>query len=432
MNLNAARIFLDEQAGRGRSENIAFRCEASKRLEEAGDYRGASEVLGERWRGAGLRPDLSGLKKKEAALFLLQAGALSHRIAVTETRPGAQDEAKELLDEAARTFAALQDTGRECEALVWVGLCYWRQAALDEARLVLGQVLSRGNKAGGAVLAAAKVALAYVEWSAGTSERSAAERLLRLFIECGPLVEEHGSHRLRAGYHCGLALARRRAGDLDAALIEDTAASYHLEKAGDIRQSAAIENNIGFHLAEARKFEEAHKHYDRANSLFSRAGDMVQAARVEDSRAQAFLAEGRPDDAERHAVQAAAALENADEKAAYVECLLTLGTARARLAKGPEAWVAFERAREVAQTYISSAAAEKINEALLDEVGPIMFDGPYGDAYRRLQKSLIKKALNETGWNITQAAFKLGLKQQGLSQLLKDTHSDVWEARPLR
>src|SRR5215213_7586918 len=100
MNLTDAKLYLEEHAGGGRSENVAFRCEASKRLEEAGDYAGACEVLGEHWRGAGVRPEVSGLKKKEAALLLLRAGMLSHRIAVTEARVGAQDEAKVLLDEA--------------------------------------------------------------------------------------------------------------------------------------------------------------------------------------------------------------------------------------------------------------------------------------------------------------------------------------------
>src|SRR5215207_4085133 len=71
-------------------------------------------------------------EEEGAALLLLRAGMLSHRIAVTEARVGAQDEAKVLLDEAARMFAELRDRKREAEALVGVGLCYWRQSAWDE------------------------------------------------------------------------------------------------------------------------------------------------------------------------------------------------------------------------------------------------------------------------------------------------------------
>lgn len=428
MDLQAARSFLEEQAGPGGSENIAFRCEASKRLEEAGDYLSASEVLGRRWRGAGARPDVSGLRPKDSALLLQQSGMLSHRIATTQAREGAQDEAKDLLSEAARMFASLRDPGREAEALVGVGLCCWRQSALDEARLIISEALSRVGDSDLSVRAAALLAFACVEWEAGNADT--ASGLLR---EGAPLAEEHGSHRLKAGYHCAAALARRRAGDLDAALIEDAAASYHLERAGDMRQSAALENNIGFHLAEARQFDQAHEHYDRAHRLFTRSGDVVQAAKVDDSRAQALLAEGRPDEAEKYAERAAAALENADEKAAYVESLLTLGTARARRGEGPDAWAAFERARAVALNHISSEAGERVYEVLLDEVGPVLFNGPaYFDAYRRLQRSLIKKALVESDWSITKAAFKLGLKQQGLSQLLKGTHRDVMDERPLR
>src|SRR5215207_8493253 len=204
MNLAAAKLFLEEQAAQGCSENIAFRCDASKRLEEAGDYAGACEVLGYRWRGASLRPDVNGLKTEEAALLLLRAGMLSHRIAVTEAREGAQDKAKDLLSEAARVFASQRDGIREAEALVGVGLCCLRQTALDEARIVLSEALARTGGKEGEQRVAALVTLAYVEWSDRNYEKS-----LRLLLDCEPMVRMHGSHRLRASYHCCLAFARR-------------------------------------------------------------------------------------------------------------------------------------------------------------------------------------------------------------------------------
>lgn len=428
MHLQAAQRFLAEHVGEGRSENLAFRCEASKRLEDAGDYVGAGTSLGDRWRGAGVRPDTSGLTEKEAAQFLLRAGMLSHRIAVTEARAGAQDEAKEVLDEAARMFASLGDDRGEVEALVGVGLCYWRQTALDEARLILKDALARAGGIESEHRAAAQVALAYVEWSAGNNAKA-----LRLFLGCRDGVAAFGSHRLKAGYHSGMALVRRRAGDVDAALVEDAAASYHLEKAGDIRQCAALENNVGNLLADARRFTEAYEHYDRAWELFTRLRDRVQAGRVDDSHAQALLAERRPHDAVPFARRGAEALEASDEKAAYVEGLLTLGTACARCGDGPSAWTAFDKAREVAHNYIGAAEAEKVWRVMLDELGPVLYSAPgmrYFDAKVALQRSLIKKALDESNWNLTRAAFNLGLKLSGLQQLLKNTHKDVWDERP--
>jgi tetratricopeptide (TPR) repeat protein len=428
MNLAAALQFLEEELTGECSENIAFRCAASKRLEDAGNYVGASLVLGNRWRGAGSRPALGGLEKNEAALLLLRSGMLSHRIAVTEARAGAQDEAKELLDEAARMYAALGDVSREGEALVGVALCYWRQTALEEARLVLKGVLKHAATVGVEVIAAAKVALASVEWTAGEDERS-----LRLLLECRQLVEQHGSHRLLAGFHCTMALVRRRAGDLDAALIEDAAASYHLEKAGDIRQCARIENNVGYIHTVARRFAEAHEHYGRAYELFTKLGDEVYAAGVNESRAQALLAEKRPAEAEGFAHRAVEALNGCDEKGIFVEALLTLGRALARQGKGPAAWEAFERAGEVAHNFISSAAADNVTDVMLDELGPVLFDslgGNYFDAYKRLQRALIKRALVESDWVIRRAAFKLGLKEWGLNQLLRKTHKDVWDEKP--
>lgn len=428
MNLMAAKLFLKEQAEEGCSENIAFRCEVSQRLEDAGDYQAAAEVLGARWRGPGTRPDLRGLTEKEAGLLLLRAGMLSHRIAVTDPKPGAQDQSKELLDEAARMFRAMRDSKRESEALLGVGLCYWRLTAVDEARIVLTEALTRASVVPGQLKAAILLARGCVEWSDGAHEEAVC-----LYRECEPLVAKFGSHRLKAGFHCAMALARRRTGELDAALIEDAAASYHLERAGDIRQCAALENNVGNLLSDAHRFAEAHEHYASAWKLFASLNDSVHAARVDDSRAQALLAENRPGEAEEYALRGSEALSLSDDKAAYVESLITLATARARAGKGPAAWAAFEVAREVAHNFISPVAAESVSEVMLDELGPVLYRAPgvkYGDAYRRLQRSLIKRALVESNWNVSKAAFQLGMKQQGLDQLLKGTHKDVWDECP--
>ena len=428
MNLSAAKQFLERQTDAGCSENIAFRCEASKRLEDSGDYAGACEVLGARWRGPGVRPDLNGLTTREAALLMLRAGMLSHRLAVTEARPGAQDEAKNLLSEAARMFASIKDAARQAEALVGMGLCCWRETALDEARILLKEALALAGESHKEQEAAALLGLACVAWSA------AEDRLaLSLLNECGPLIGGLDSHRLKAGFHSTRALVRRRMGHLDAALVEDTAASYHLEKAGDIRQCAALENNVGYLLAEARRFEEAHEHYDRAWKLFARLRDAVNAGRVDDSRAQALLAERRYPESETFGRRAVDALETSDEKGALVEALLTLATAQARQGKGPEAWASFTRASEIAHHFISSVAAANISEVMRDELGPLLYTGEgvtYSAAYRRLQRALIKRALVDSDWNITKAAFNLGMRQQGLSQLLKNTHSDILDEKP--
>lgn len=428
MNLEAALKFLAEQERTECNENIAFRCEASKRLEDAGSYDGACETLGVRWRGAGRRPDVNGLGKKEEALLLLRSGMLSHRIAVTEAREGAQDEAKDILCEAARMFAALGDEMREAEALIGAGLCCWRQSSLDEARILLSEALKLASQGHGEQRATALVALASVEWSAGDDRKA-----LGHYQECRELVERHGSSRLKAAYHSGLALVRRRIGDMDAALIEYAAASYHFEEAGDIRQCAAIENNVGYLLAISRRFDQAHEHYDRAGRLFSRLGDPVNSARVDDSRAQALVTEKKFKEAVKFASRAAEVLEASDDKNAYVETLITLATAHARLGCGPDAWYIFEKARGIALNFISSTAAEKISEMMMDEIGPILYSGlgvTYYVAYRKLQRSLIMRALIDSDWSITKAAFKLGMKQQGLSQLLQGTHKDVLDEKP--
>lgn len=428
MNLTAALNYLADRPDMGCNENIAFRCQAAKRLEEAGDYEGSREVLGERWLGPGKRPDLSGLDARASAELLLRVGLLSHRIAVTETKCGAQGDAKDLLSEAERLFRTLGDLEGEAAATVGLALCCWRKTELDEARIILTQLLERLVDSACEQRASAMVALAHVEWSAKNDDLA-----LEIFRDCAPLIEAYAGHRLKAGYHSGLALVWRRLGEIDNALVEAAAASYHLEQAGDVRQCATLVNNTGNLLADAGRFDEAHQHFERARSLYDGLSDRVSAARVDESCAQVCLIVDRPSVAVDYARRAAGVLEGSEERSAYVKALVTLGCALARSGNGAAAWETFERAREVALNYLGEEATGKISVTMRDELAPMLFGDPgmtYFSAYREFQRAMIKKALRETDWIVVKAAFKLGMKQQGLDQLLKGTHKEVMEAKP--
>jgi tetratricopeptide (TPR) repeat protein len=211
-----------------------------------GRYEDAREALGELWRGTGERPNVEGLTEKTAAEVLLQAGVLSGWLGKVK---GAQDAAKDLISESASLFEKLGEPKRAAEARADLSICYWREGAYDEARVVLeGTAALVGENA--ELKAKTVLCFAMVTSSAGRYVD-----VFRLLTESAPLFGEGISHRLRGIFHNELAIAlsflgraEHRADYTDWAILEYTAAAYHAEQAGREMYVGRIENNLAFLL----------------------------------------------------------------------------------------------------------------------------------------------------------------------------------------
>ncbi len=252
------------------------------------------------------------------------------------------------------------------------------------------------------------------------------------------------------------------------------------------RFQARVENNVGFLFASIGRFGEAQKHLARARSLHLSVGDHGGVAGAEDSRAQAFLLEGKYDQAEKAARSAVRSLKRGGEQALLAEALTTHAKALARLKQTHVAKLTLDQAIEIAQTagspnaggiaavtaieelnsYLSAnilqeyyrtaeslltnsqdrslmtrlgqcarhvlaaAANEDTSENTTAAVPVSMPPGFSLDAeVLRYEGNLIRKALEETGGSVTRAARLLGVTHQGLAFILNGRHSDLLSIR---
>lgn len=271
------------------NERAEFRCQLAKEFEETGNYEAAREAMGELWRSIGHRPVLDDLDQTTAAEVLLRAGVLTGWIGSVEQIEGAQEIAKDLISESIAIFETLENTEKLAEAQMELGHCYWREGAFDDARVWLKEALSRLPDEAGDVKAITLLRLAAVEGSANRFNEA-----LRLNIEAAPLFEKSTNHALKGKFHNQFGFVERNLGDIDRALIEYTAASYHFEQAGHTRYQACVENNLGFLFGTIKRFREAHEHLDRAQALFTRLKDRVHIAQV-DGRTRKSSARRRSD-----------------------------------------------------------------------------------------------------------------------------------------
>jgi CheY-like chemotaxis protein len=197
---------------------------------------------------------------------------------------------------------------------------------------------------------------------------------------------------------------------IDRALIEYAAASFHFEQAGHTRYQACVNVNLGFLYFNLGRFAEAHKHLDRAKSLFLAIEDNVHLAQVNDTRARTLLAEGKFREAERFARSAVQTLEKGDEQALLAEALTTNGIALARLGNHARSRALLERAIEVAERAGDLEGAGRAHLSLIEEMGeqtsPTELASTYQSAANLLQRSQdpsVGKRLIACAWKVIEA-----------------------------
>lgn len=461
-------------------ERARLRCQLAKHLEEVGNYEAAREAMGELWHGVGHRPTLEGLNQTTAAEVLLRIGVLTGWLGCVKQIEGAQEDAKNLINESIRSFEALRDTEKIAEGQMELGYCYWREGAFDEARVVLKEALTRLAGSNSEVRAVTLLRTALVEKVANQLNDA-----LRLHMEAAPLFEASHNHTLKGRFYNeygtvlkNLGKAERRDDYIDRALIAYAAASYHFEQAGHARYQAYVENNLGFLLGNIRKFAEAHEHLDRAQALFTSLKDRAHLAQIDDTRAKVLLEENRVSDAEKFALSAVRILKEDDQQALFAEALTTHGIALTRLGHHHRARLTLQSAVEVAQSAGNSEGAGLAALCIIEELGehlttddlsltfqraadlistsrnmntharlsacasrllfligelptpPTWKNFSLREALRRYEGRIIERALRDAGGVVTRAAHLLGFKHHtSLINRLNSRHRELLSAR---
>ena len=371
MNLETMLRHRIDDAALTRAECVTALCQLVRELEDAGDYEGARAELGEVWTHVGARPALDGLDRATAAELLLVVGRLTGSIGSARQVTGAQEAAKDLLSESVALFESLQLSAKVAEAQTDLAVCYWRAGAFEESRVLLQAALHKIADADVELKALTLLRRAMIERSANRFNEA-----LHTHFEVSTLLKNSDNHALRGKFHNGfaevyrnLSAIERREDYFDRALLEYTAASFHFEQAGHTRYRARVENNLGFLYSIIGRFPESHERLDHARRLFTEMNDHGSVAQVDDTRARAFIAEGRLIEAERIARVAVRALEQGDEHALLSEALRTHGVALARLGHHESARRTLLRAAETAEMAGDREGAGQATLSIIEELG---------------------------------------------------------------
>lgn len=325
------------------------KCQVALELRDKSDYEGARAVMHLLWNRIGEHPAIEGLHGEVAAEVLLTVGILTSWIGSKDGIENAQEIAKNLISESIGFYEVSGDTKRVAAARAEIAYCYFREGALDEARIMLTEALewltAKGNTRARALLK-----LVTVEWSA--SRYSIALEILTANVD---LFKRVTDHTIRGNYHNELAIVLRNLGSSEKrddyflrAIREYGKAEHHFKLAKNTIFRADVKNNLGFLLYKLSRFKEAHECLDQARRLTVILKDKVSSAQIDETRAQVLIAQGKYKEAESVARHAVRALEKSGHQCWLADVLTTHRIALARLNHIERAQFTFQRAMEVA------------------------------------------------------------------------------------
>jgi tetratricopeptide (TPR) repeat protein len=472
------------------SNDEAFRkCQAALELRDKSDYQGALAVMRPLWKRVGERPELRGLHAEIAAEVLLTVGILTSWIGSKEGIEHAQETAKNLITEGIGLYQEMGDIAKVAASRAEIAYCYFREGALDEARIMLTEALEQLTVQGN-TRARALLKLVVVEWSALRYNVA-----LQLLTDNAPLFRKISSLTTRGTYHNELAVVLRHLAESDPfnrekllqqALKEFKAADQYFHLAKNKVFGACVKNNVGLTLFNLRRFKDADKYLKRARRLSVGTKNKVQTAVIDESRAQVLIAEGKLKEAEAVARYAVHVLDRTDHQGYLADALITHGVALARLGKSEQAQFtllrAFDTAHQVGAINKAGMAALTLIEEI-EELAPDLLEVAYDRASEWLatsqsqevlqrvivvskkirvnpnaetnvasptesllstkcdltqeklkhERELIRQALAKVGGRVTRAASLLGMTYQGLAYIIEKRHPDLLKERsPVR
>jgi tetratricopeptide (TPR) repeat protein len=463
------------------------RCKTALALKDKGDYEGARAVMHPVWKRVGERPEIRGLHPSVAAEVLLCAGILTGWIGSKEGIEEAQEVAKNLISESINFYQSIGDVKKVAASRAELAYCYWREGALNEARIMFNESLqiltAQGNTRARALLR-----LAIVEWSASRFIEA-----LRILNENSFLFNKITNHAIKGAYHSQKAMVLRklvppeeREDHLKEVLREYEEADQDFKLAHNIVFRADVKNNLGFLLYKLSRFKEAHEYLEQARRLRTSVKDKIGIAQIDDTRAQVLIAERKFKEAEevvRHAVKV---LGNSGHQCLLADSLITHGIALARLGKREQAQFTFQRAMEVAQQvgalnkaglaalslieeldglprdtlqlafhsareWLANAqgqqlegrfatAADKVfavlnGELTEEDATETLFNKPCDlqEEMLKHERMMIKQALAKANGSLTRAASLLTMSYQALAYIIGGRHKDLLKERsPVR
>lgn len=383
-----------------------------------GDYAGAIEALGNRWRGPGILPSRDGQSPRDYGTVVMYCGMLTVELGLMGGR--LQEQGKDMLSLSVRLLSV--DVERVHIAHLWLGIAYERCGDFNEALAVAESLLASRDAGLEVTVCAAK------SKSIALNGLGRPDEALTALDDVTTMVDVVPSLRIQGRYFMQRGVILRKLGRLDDALENYDIADEKFHEAKSTRYEAVVANNMARVYLETGDLPRAHVLTEKAIRLFREISDQNFEGMAWDESAQVYRKEGKFPDAERCARKAVSLLEQGDHLDFLAEAYTTLGTILTEIGAG-----AVDPLQKAAAIYGRTG-----NTLLLDSVNGLMWDSVLKikrlakdtsaamyQSIRPAEKLIIERVLEKYNWRVLPAAKELKLTHRGLREKLKRQFPDL-------
>jgi tetratricopeptide (TPR) repeat protein len=373
------------------------------------------------WENIVEEPDVSSFDPPFQAEFLRLCGVFLSQYGRARGLPDYQDRAKDILSRAARLFEAQNNSDRAAETKVGLAGCYWHSGELEEHDAMLrsleAEFVERADHR-----VSIQIKLNRILFAIWIKDLEEAGHLIDQIIK---VISHDHDLRLRTQFHNLAGITYRLMGNVDKSFLHAKESVDIARTANNSLFAALNLNNLANTYRTGGELNLALATSSEAIAITEARGDKGWTAHFLDTKALIYLDQCEYNESLKVIESAIEIFVEGEDYGGLTDAMWTKCLCLLRLDRFTDALGVFIELRDIAARQIGQVAVDKFEKLLAEEVY-VLKHFPLTDELAVLKRSLVVKAMRESGNHVSKAALKLGLRsQQHLSDILNNQFPDI-------
>jgi tetratricopeptide (TPR) repeat protein len=380
------------------------------------------EILSTFWEDFEVEPDLTAFAFPAQAELLRLCGVFLNQFGRARGLANYQIRAKDILTRAARLFDEGNVPDKAAETKVALATCYFFAGEITEYDDILKTVKAEFE---GTPDHPVSIQIDLNQLNAAMLQKNFHQA--KSFIEkIANVISHEHDLRLRTQFHNLAGITYRLMGDVDQSVRHAIESVNIARDAKNSMFEALNLNNLANTYRAGGELTRAHSTSDEAIAISEARGDKGWTAHFLDTKALIYIDECEYEKALEAIEKSIEIFSEGEDYGGLTDAMWTKCVCLLRVSRPLEAVELFARLIDLADRQVGKIAVDKFAALFLDEVY-LLKHFPLTDEIAALKRSLVVKAMRESGGHVSRAARNLGLRsQQHLSEILNNQFPDIY------
>jgi len=381
------------------------------------------DILSGFWENIAEEPDISSFDPPVRAELLRLCGVFLSQYGRARGLPDYQNRAKDILSRAARLFDEGNVPDKAAETRVALANCYFSAGEITEYDDILKTVKADFD---GKPDHPVSIQIDLNQLFAAVLQKNFDQA--ESFIEkITSVISREHDVRLRTQFHNLAGIAYHRMGDVDKSFRHAKESVDIARAANNFMLLALNLNNLANTYRTCGELKRALATSNEAIAITEARGDRGWTAHILDTKALIYLDQCEYNESLKIIEESIEIFVEGEDYGGLTDSMWTKCLCLLRLDRFTDALRVFVELRAIAARQIGEIAVDKFTTLLMEQIY-ILKHFPLTDEIAALKRSLVVKAMRESGGHVSKAALKLGLRsQQHLSDILINQFPDIYD-----